>query len=358
MSFRNGNLSYTSRLLRAKASYNVPVEQTNFTLAGLGMPVSTEVSDDRIHRMIGYWNGVGLSEGLPKTNELSSANSPKLSEQLALLENYPASTEALENAVWIILNTPDGPAVEKAAEVVLQFHVSDTNLIPLCQGLERLRPRCATNLLAAILQDNPSVEIQGNACFALATILKSEAKYGINLVATAQAVKQFERIISDFSMVKQRGYSLADLARPELSELQRLIIGKPAPETVGEDLNGQPMKLSDYRGKVIVLVFWSGFNFSVEDNNAYSKLLESMAGKPFALIGVHSDWSRAKPLEAVEKYGITWPSFRDDRDGPIAKLWNSHCWPDRWVLDRKGIIRYRGLAVYEVKDAVNKLLAE
>jgi len=35
-----------------------------------------------------------------------------------------------------------------------------------------------------------------------------------------------------------------------------LAIGKVAPEIVGEDIDGQPMKLSDYRGKVVVLDFW------------------------------------------------------------------------------------------------------
>lgn len=353
MSFRNGSLEYNSRLVRSKASYNEPVDQTNFSLAGLGMPVGTEVSDNRIHRMIGYWNGLGLSENLPKTNELFSTNTPKLNDQLALLDKYPASSAAFENAVWIILNTPDGPEVGKAAEVILNFHTTDTNLIPLCQGLERLRPGCATNLLAAILQDNPSIQNRGNACFALATILKSEANYGTNLVLTAQAVKQYERVISEFSMVKQRGYSLAELAKPELYELQHLSIGNPAPATKGVDMEGNPLKLSDYRGQVAVVVFWSA-QFS--EVTQFRKLKEEMAGKPFALIGVNSDEEYSVHPDIVEK--VNWPSFRDGRNGPIAKLWNSHCWPDIWVLDRQGIIRYRGLAVYELEGAVNKLLAE
>jgi len=353
MSFRNGTLEYSSQLLRSKVSYNVPVDQTNFSLAGLGMPVGTEVSDNRIHRMIGYWNGFGLSENLPKTSELSPTNSLKPDNRLILLGNDPASPEALESAVWIILNTPDGTEVGKAAEAILNFHTTDTNLIPLCLGLERLRPSCATNLLAAILQDNPSVGIRGNACFALATILKSQAKYGTNLVATAEAVKQYERIINEFSAVKQRGDSLAELAKPELYELQRLTIGKPAPDTSGVDMDGNPLKLSDYRGQVTVIVFWSA-QFS--EVTQFRKLKEEMAGKPFALIGVNSDEEYSVHPDIVEK--VNWPSFRDGRDGLIAKLWNSHCWPDIWVLDRQGIIRYRGLAVHELKSAVNKLLAE
>ena len=45
-------------------------------------------------------------------------------------------------------------------------------------------------------------------------------------------------------------------ATSALFELKNLSIGKVAPDIVGEDLDGTPMKLSDYRGKVVVLDFW------------------------------------------------------------------------------------------------------
>jgi cytochrome oxidase Cu insertion factor (SCO1/SenC/PrrC family) len=34
-------------------------------------------------------------------------------------------------------------------------------------------------------------------------------------------------------------------------------VGKPAPEIKGQDINGRKFKLSDYRGKVVVLAFWA-----------------------------------------------------------------------------------------------------
>jgi cytochrome oxidase Cu insertion factor (SCO1/SenC/PrrC family) len=37
---------------------------------------------------------------------------------------------------------------------------------------------------------------------------------------------------------------------------QGLQIGQPAPEIEGNDLDGQPFKLSDYRGQIVVLAFW------------------------------------------------------------------------------------------------------
>jgi len=36
----------------------------------------------------------------------------------------------------------------------------------------------------------------------------------------------------------------------------KLAVGRPAPEIVGKDLDGKPMKLSDFRGKIVMLDFW------------------------------------------------------------------------------------------------------
>jgi hypothetical protein len=49
---------------------------------------------------------------------------------------------------------------------------------------------------------------------------------------------------------------LGDLAGRELFEIRHLQPGKPAPEIVGEDIDGKPMKLSDFSGKVVLLDFW------------------------------------------------------------------------------------------------------
>ena len=52
------------------------------------------------------------------------------------------------------------------------------------------------------------------------------------------------------------GSPYADLAKAAKFELEHLQVGRPAPEIEGEDLDGVPFKLSDYRGKVVVLDFW------------------------------------------------------------------------------------------------------
>jgi len=356
MMFRNESPAFCTRLIRSNSRFNVPVDPASFTLAGLGIAHGTPVTDVRIHRSIGYWTGAGLSEFPPPKKETNSPSPPNLEELLARLEYNPSWPEALEAGTWILLNTPDGPEVEKATEVILREHTGDTNLAYLCTELVRVRHRRSEELLAAILKNNPSPEVRGAACFTLATLLKEEAKFGQNKEATAQAEKQFERVITEFGQLKQRGFTLAELARPELSELRRLIIGKPAPEIEGIDLDGQPLKLSDYRGKVVVLTFWWSDSFSTHPE--HRKLVERMVGKPVAFVGVYGDDDLAEAKADVEKYGITWPSFFDKRHGPISRNWNVRGWPNIWILDPQGVIRYREVRGRELNEAVDTLLRE
>ncbi len=53
-----------------------------------------------------------------------------------------------------------------------------------------------------------------------------------------------------------RAPALGPFGQPSEGEVEPPLVGEPAPETVGVDLDGIPFKLSDYRGKVVVLDFW------------------------------------------------------------------------------------------------------
>src|SRR5262249_37734954 len=232
-SYRNRPLSSQTRITRANARINVPIDPDSFTIAGLGMPIGTPVTDIRAYRNpdrktytgLGYWTGAGLAE-FPPPKGAAPPKVRQLPELLALLDMDPTSAEALDAAIWIVRNTADGPDVEKAGDALLKYHVRATNLVELCRDLERLRHRCSRPLLEAILSENPSAAVRGPACFELARWRKGEARFGRDAKATAEAEGLFERVITDFGQVKYQGWRLEQLARPELSELRRLSIGK------------------------------------------------------------------------------------------------------------------------------------
>jgi len=189
------------------------------------------------------------------------------------------------------------------------------------------------------------------ACFNLATLAKDHATNGLNKQATGEADKLFERVIREFPKFNQRHN-----AERELDELRRMSIGNPAPEIEGVDLDGQPMRLSDYRGKVVLVYFWGHYYDQAEE---HQKLVAAMAGKPFVIIGVNCDEKPATAKAILEKHHITWPSYFDGRywEGPIHAKWQVRKWPSTYILDQNGVIRYRDLRWFkELEEAVNSLL--
>jgi protein-disulfide isomerase len=91
--------------------------------------------------------------------------------------------------------------------------------------------------------------------------------------------------------------------------------------------------------------------------------VKNLKDKPFALIGVHIGGSTAKQLkEVMEKGKLTWRSFVDAGNagaGPIATKWNLSATPTFYVIDHKGVIRYKwaGAPGEKVLDAaLDKLI--
>ena len=238
--FRRGSIASEQRLSRANTRLNVPVDPASWTLSGLGMPVGTSVSDNRIYRRIGYWDGSGLSDSLPKGRQPQKRQPPPDSEALLSLAQKDSKSQfACVTLAWTLLNTPDGPIVEKAAKLLLRDHVQSPDLAHLCQGLERIRHQCSRELLQAFLEKNPNAEVKAHACFALASLLKSAANETGNSQTSKEAERHFRRIIDEFAHFESNGKRLAELAQPELDELQRLAVGKTAPEIESVDLEGR-----------------------------------------------------------------------------------------------------------------------
>lgn len=88
-------------------------------------------------------------------------------------------------------------------------------------------------------------------------------------------------------------------------------------------------------------------------------LVKRLADKPFALLGINSDGPVEKVKEILAKEKITWRQAIDEStEGPLATQWHVRGWPTIYVIDAKGVIRYKQVRDKEMEDAVNKLLAE
>src|SRR6202030_2598202 len=129
-----------------------------------------------------------------------------------------------------------------------------------------------------------------------------------------EAIQFFQLVAKDFGDVQLDNprRKIADLAKHSLKALLKSPIGKPAVEIEGEDLEGKSFKLSDYRGKVVLLDFWGSWCGPCMAMNEHGRsLVKKLEGKPFVIVGVNSDSDRAKAKEVSAKKGLTWRSFWD-----------------------------------------------
>lgn len=139
---------------------------------------------------------------------------------------------------------------------------------------------------------------------------------------------------------------LREEAKKRLVGMSFCGMGKRAPEVVGVDLDGRPMKLSDYRGQVVLVSFWATWCGPCMKLIPHERALAMrLRGQPFAMVGINGDTDLAAIKKAVASNGITWRSFHDRRDGKpaISEEWKIVGWPTLCVIDQQGLIRGKWL---------------
>ena len=184
----------------------------------------------------------------------------------------------------------------------------------------------------------------------------------------AEADRLFRTVVEKYSDcpdlrpvgARRASATLGEAATHELYELLELAVGKTAPEIAGEDIDGQPLKLSTFRGKVVVLNFWASWcGPCMGMVPGEVALVERMKGRSFALVGVNGDEDKSKAKKAVAANRMTWHSFwNGGTNGPITDKWNVKGWPTIYVLDAQGVIRFKNLRDKKLDEAVEALIKE
>jgi hypothetical protein len=170
---------------------------------------------------------------------------------LQVVKDAPKDPAAFGAIQWVIQR--GGGAQGEALEILRRDHFANEKIGDLCPSLANSRNPAAVELVRQVLEKNPSRDAKGKACYALASHFKNDAAH------QKEAESLLDRTVKEYADVKYFNRALGDLAKGDLFEIRELAIGKVAPEIIGDDLNGSPMKLSDYRGKVVVLDFWGNW---------------------------------------------------------------------------------------------------
>jgi hypothetical protein len=184
------------------------------------------------------------------------ANLPKLQEKcgtdlnavVAANADNPANFDAI---MWVTMNMAGTDAGTQAMDTLFEKYIDNEQMVNLCTVLAqgRMPVENAEAKLEQLIEESPHDAVKASATMALAKNVKDEAR----------AEKLYESLVAnygDLTSAMTRGKTFKEAAGNALFQLKYLSIGKVAPDIEGEDLDGVAFKLSDYRGKVVVLDFW------------------------------------------------------------------------------------------------------
>jgi len=181
------------------------------------------------------------------------------------LEDENARAAALTQ-VLTICNYGEGEEIDaawaEAVEILAADYLDEPELAPVVIQLAATsgprRARAAAQL-AEIKESSASVVVQAAVAFGEAQTLLEKYNYGGGLTDAElkQCIALLEQAKASLGDVRDAyGRPAREEAERSLFELQNLGIGCTAPEILGQDLDGIDCKLSDYRGRVVMLDFW------------------------------------------------------------------------------------------------------
>lgn len=210
-----------------------------------------------------------------------------------LVDERVDDAAALDALRIVVTRQARGADYERALALTLEHHVESPAVAELVRRLDLSASEAAERLLEAVLAKNPDRATRGEACLALgvgrlefAELLERTPKFEdvesyiadlawitdpdehFEAVARARraaatdldalraaAIAVLQRAVDEFDDVPYFDETVGEKARAALTNALELVPGRVAPEIVGEDVDGRPMKLSDFRGKVVLLDF-------------------------------------------------------------------------------------------------------
>lgn len=114
-------------------------------------------------------------------------------------------------------------------------------------------------------------------------------------------------------------------------------ITEPA-EVKLQDLNGKPVRLNEFRGKIVFLNFWATWcPDCVKEMPAMQRLHRKLEGKDFVLAAVNIKESRARVQAFFKKHKLTFPGFLDV-SGQASSRMAIRAIPTTFILDKNGAV--------------------
>ena len=121
-----------------------------------------------------------------------------------------------------------------------------------------------------------------------------------------------------------------------------MLINQPVPDFELPDLQGNCHRLSDYRGKIVIVNFWSAECPHSERTDISTMAFLEQRGGDVELLSIAAN--RNEPTQILEEAAKArrLPTVLIDAEHFVADIYEAVTTPHAFVIDRDGILRYRG----------------
>jgi cytochrome c biogenesis protein CcmG, thiol:disulfide interchange protein DsbE len=134
-------------------------------------------------------------------------------------------------------------------------------------------------------------------------------------------------------------------------------VNKPAPDFALSDLNGQTVRLSDYRGKTVLVNFWyTGCEPCQEETPALQATYQKLSDQGLVILGVDVRGNERSGEAGVadvrafaERYGVTYPIVFDEQ-GDVGRAFQVYVLPSTFFVDPNGTIQYASFSAVTTED--------
>ncbi|MFN8007149.1 MAG: redoxin domain-containing protein [Terriglobia bacterium] len=143
-----------------------------------------------------------------------------------------------------------------------------------------------------------------------------------------------------------------------MSEKRMAKIGDPAPDLAWLNIEGNEIRLSDYRGKRVVLFVWASWCSCREQLADWQLFYREHRPGGVEVIGIAMDGQGAahvKPL--VEQAKVEFPVVVDSVDC-LWDLFGFEYLPNGYYVDERGVIRYLKVGGFDIRDTINRKILE